>query len=195
MENKDLEVKLGNETMQKRPLVVGMGPAGMFCALILAENGYKPIIIDRGDRVTDRVAAMERFYSEHILDTESNIQFGAGGAGTFSDGKLLTRINDPKCSYVLEALVKFGAPEEITVKAKPHVGTDVLRTVVDNLLTHIERLGGEVILPLQADGTSRKRRRACRGLDEQGRFSCIFGRACARSQRARYLPHADRESV
>ena len=152
VENKDLEVKLGNETMQKRPLVVGMGPAGMFCALILAENGYKPIIIDRGDRVADRVAAMERFYSEHILDTESNIQFGAGGAGTFSDGKLLTRINDPKCSYVLEALVKFGAPEEITLKAKPHVGTDVLRTVVDNLLAHIERLGGEVIYRCRLTG-------------------------------------------
>ena len=120
--------------------------------MILAEQGYRPIIIDRGDSVADRVAAMERFYSEHILDTESNIQFGAGGAGTFSDGKLLTRINDPKCSYVLEALVKFGAPEEITVKAKPHVGTDVLRTVVDNLLAHIERLGGEVIYRCRLTG-------------------------------------------
>lgn len=145
MTTEDLEIKVGNETMQARPLVVGMGPAGMFCALILAENGYKPIIIDRGDRVADRVAALERFYSEHILDTESNIQFGAGGAGTFSDGKLLTRINDPKCAYVLETLVKFGAPEEITVKAKPHVGTDILRTVVDNILGQIEKLGGEVI--------------------------------------------------
>jgi len=141
----ELDVKIGNEMMSARPLVVGMGPAGMFCALILAENGYKPIIIDRGDSVGDRVAALERFYAEHILDTESNIQFGAGGAGTFSDGKLLTRINDPKCAYVLETLVKFGAPKEITVKAKPHVGTDVLRTVVDNILAHIEKLGGEVI--------------------------------------------------
>ena len=147
-----LEVRFGCETMQARPLVVGMGPAGMFCALILAENGYKPIIIDRGDKVADRVAAMERFYSEHILDAESNIQFGAGGAGTFSDGKLLTRINDPKCAYVLETLVKFGAPEEITVKAKPHVGTDVLRTVVDNVLSHIEKLGGEVIYRCKLTG-------------------------------------------
>jgi len=147
-----LEVRFGCETMQARPLVVGMGPAGMFCALILAENGYKPIIIDRGDSVADRVASLERFYSEHILDTESNIQFGAGGAGTFSDGKLLTRINDPKCAYVLETLVKFGAPEEITVKAKPHVGTDVLRTVVDNVLSHIEKLGGEVIYRCKLTG-------------------------------------------
>lgn len=148
----ELEIKVGDEMMQARPLVVGMGPAGMFCALILAENGYKPIIIDRGDTVTDRVAALEKFYSEHILDTESNIQFGAGGAGTFSDGKLLTRINDPKCAYVLETLVKFGAPEEITVKAKPHVGTDVLRTVVDNILGHIEKLGGEVIYRCKLTG-------------------------------------------
>lgn len=152
MEVEDLEVKVGDEAMQARPLVVGMGPAGMFCALILAENGYRPIIIDRGDRVADRVAAMERFYSEHILDTESNIQFGAGGAGTFSDGKLLTRINDPKCAYVLESLVKFGAPKEITVQAKPHVGTDVLRTVVDNLLAYIEKLGGEVIYRCKLTG-------------------------------------------
>ncbi len=144
IENESLEYKRGNEKMLGRPLVVGMGPAGMFCALILAEQGYKPIIIDRGDSVADRVAAMERFYSTHVLDTESNVQFGAGGAGTFSDGKLLTRINDPKCSYVLDTFARFGAPEEIRIKAKPHIGTDVLREVVDNILSEIERLGGEV---------------------------------------------------
>lgn len=140
-----LAVERGKEKMSAPPLVVGMGPAGMFCALILAENGYRPVIIDRGDKVEDRVAALEKFYSTHILDGESNIQFGAGGAGTFSDGKLLTRINDPKCSYVLETFAKFGAPEEITVKAKPHIGTDILRKVVDNILSRIEELGGKVI--------------------------------------------------
>ncbi len=141
----ELEVKMGSEKMSSRPLVVGMGPAGLFCALVLAENGYRPIIIDRGDCIRDRVSAVDRFCTEHVLDTESNIQFGAGGAGTFSDGKLLTRINDPKCSYVLETLRRFGASDEVTVKAKPHIGTDVLRVVVDNMLSHIERLGGEVI--------------------------------------------------
>ena len=141
----ELEVKKGSEKMRARPLVVGMGPAGLFCALVLAENGYRPIIIDRGDCIKDRVASVERFCRERVLDTESNIQFGAGGAGTFSDGKLLTRINDPKCSYVLETLRRFGASEDVTVKAKPHVGTDVLRAVVDNMLSHIEKLGGEVI--------------------------------------------------
>lgn len=141
----ELLVKHGNARMTSRPLVVGMGPAGLFCALILAENGYRPIIIDRGDSIQDRVSAVDRFYSQRVLDTESNIQFGAGGAGTFSDGKLLTRINDPKCSYVLDTLRRFGAPADITVKAKPHIGTDILRDVVDNILSEIKRLGGDVI--------------------------------------------------
>jgi len=145
IETSELRVERGNEKMTARPLVVGMGPAGLFCALILAENGYRPIIIDRGDSVADRVEAHTRFCKERILDTESNIQFGAGGAGTFSDGKLLTRINDEKCSYVLQTLRRFGAPEEVTVKAKPHVGTDILRLVVDNVLCEIEKLGGKVI--------------------------------------------------
>ena len=145
IEQGELQIKTGSEKMSARPLVVGMGPAGLFCALILAENGYRPIIIDRGDCVADRVNAHARFCSERVLDPESNIQFGAGGAGTFSDGKLLTRINDAKCSYVLETLRRFGAPDEVTVKAKPHIGTDILRRVVDNILCEIERLGGEVI--------------------------------------------------
>ena len=145
IEKSELTVTRGGEKMTARPLVVGMGPAGLFCALILAENGYRPIIIDRGDCVADRVKAHSRFCTEKVLDAESNIQFGAGGAGTFSDGKLLTRINDAKCSYVLESLRRFGAPDEVTVKAKPHIGTDILRVVVDNILSEIERLGGEVI--------------------------------------------------
>ena len=141
----ELLITTGKESMNARPLVVGMGPAGLFCALILAENGYRPIIIDRGDSIADRARSVERFCTERVLDTESNIQFGAGGAGTFSDGKLLTRINDPKCTYVLETLRRFGAPDEVTVKAKPHIGTDILRNVVDNMLGHIEMLGGSVI--------------------------------------------------
>ena len=143
--NLDIEFEYGDREMSARPMVVGMGPAGMFCGLILAEQGYRPIIIDRGDCVADRVMAVDRFYSDGRLDIDSNIQFGAGGAGTFSDGKLLTRINDEKCSYVLDTFKKFGAPEDITLKAKPHIGTDILRKVVDNILKRIEELGGEVI--------------------------------------------------
>ena len=145
LSQEELVVYKGNEKSEYRPLIVGMGPAGLFCALVLAENGYRPIIIDRGDCIAQRVASVEKFYGERVLDGESNIQFGAGGAGTFSDGKLLTRINDPKCSYVIETLRRFGAPDEITVKAKPHIGTDVLRKVVDNILSYIEKLGGDVI--------------------------------------------------
>lgn len=165
-----LEFQHGGEKMSARPLVVGMGPAGMFCALILAEQGYRPIIIDRGDKVDDRVAAMERFYTSHVLDTESNVQFGAGGAGTFSDGKLLTRINDPRCSYVLDTLVRFGAPEEIKIKAKPHIGTDVLRKVVDNLLSEIGRLGGEVIYRCRLDDLRERADGTVLALTSKGEF-------------------------
>ena len=147
----DLEIGEIKDPPTLPPLVVGMGPAGLFSALLLAENGYNPIIIDRGDSVANRVAAVEKFYSTGVLDTESNIQFGAGGAGTFSDGKLLTRINDPLVNYVLERLHSFGAPDEIMTRAKPHIGTDKLRLVVQNLLDRIESLGGKVIYRCKLD--------------------------------------------
>ena len=134
----------GEESLGARPLVVGMGPAGLFAALLLARNGYAPILIDRGASVEERVRDVERFRDTGVLDTESNIQFGAGGAGTFSDGKLVTRINDSRCGFVLQTLCEFGAPADITVKAKPHVGTDRLRGVVSAMLAEIERLGGSV---------------------------------------------------
>ncbi len=146
-----LEIPLGNERLNVPPLVVGMGPAGMFAALILARAGYAPILIDRGGSVAERVKDVERFRNNGILDTECNVQFGAGGAGTFSDGKLITRISDPRCGFVLQSLVDFGAPEEILVKAKPHVGTDLLRVVVSNILAEIERLGGKVIYRCRMD--------------------------------------------
>ena len=139
-----MAVERGTEPLTARPLVVGMGPAGMFCALVLAECGYAPILIDRGDDVAGRVRAVDTFYATGMLDTRSNIQFGAGGAGTFSDGKLITRVGDEKCGYVLRRLAEFGAPEEIITQARPHIGTDILRDVVHNLLTHIEQSGGEL---------------------------------------------------
>ena len=145
------QVKIGSAPMGERPLVVGMGPCGMFAALLLAENGYRPILIDRGASVADRVREVERFYREKTLNPATNIQFGAGGAGTFSDGKLVTRINDPCCNYVLQRLCDFGAPSEVLTKAKPHVGTDVLRDVVENLLKRIEALGGTLIYNCRLD--------------------------------------------
>ena len=143
---------IGNEPMTAPPLVVGMGPAGLFCSLLLAENGYAPIIIDRGDSVSIRRKKHEEFVQFGILDEESNIQFGAGGAGTFSDGKLLSRINDSHIGYVLQRFCEFGAPEEILTAAKPHIGTDLLCGIVDRMLARIEELGGTVRYRCRMDG-------------------------------------------
>lgn len=150
-----LSLPHGDRPLPGRPLVVGMGPAGLFCAYLLAREGYAPILLDRGDCVSDRIRAVETFYSERRLDTESNIQFGAGGAGTFSDGKLLTRIGDTRCAFVLETLRNMGAPADITLQAKPHVGTDVLRTVVQTMLDTIVTMGGELHYRCRLDGFER----------------------------------------
>ena len=142
----------GDAPLTAPPLVVGMGPAGLFAALMLAQHGYRPVIIDRGDSVADRVKSVEHFYSTQELDTDSNVQFGAGGAGTFSDGKLMTRIHDPKCTYVLQTMVEHGAPADVMLLSKPHVGTDMLRNVVDSMLAKIRALGGQVIYRCRLDG-------------------------------------------
>ena len=135
----------GTVPIKNPPVVVGSGPAGMFCALMLAEEGYRPIVIERGGSIKERLSKVSRFNKERILDENTNIQFGAGGAGTFSDGKLVTRTNDPLISYVLSRLVDFGAPESIKYIAKPHIGTDVLSPLVDGILERITELGGKVI--------------------------------------------------
>lgn len=134
----------GSCRMEKRPVVAGFGPAGMFAALLLAQMGLRPIVLERGGDVDSRKAAVERFWRDGVLNMENNVQFGEGGAGTFSDGKLTTRIKDPRCRKVLEELVAAGAPEEILYETKAHIGTDLLRDVVKNIRKEIERLGGEV---------------------------------------------------
>lgn len=134
----------GERMPEKRPVVVGFGPAGMFAGLLLAEMGLRPIILERGGDVDSRREAVECFWSTGKLDTENNVQFGEGGAGTFSDGKLTTRIKDPRCRKVLEEMVDAGAPEEILYDAKPHIGTDLLRSVVKQIREKIISLGGEV---------------------------------------------------
>ena len=135
----------GSEAMDSPIVVVGSGPCGLFAALLLAEAGFKPILIERGGSVKERQRCIDAFKTTRVLDTNTNIQFGAGGAGTFSDGKLITRINDRMSSYVLRRFVEFGAPEEILYNAKPHVGTDVLSVVVDRMLDRITSLGGQVL--------------------------------------------------
>lgn len=140
----ELSSPVGDIPFSSPPIVVGFGPAGMFAALYLAEHGCRPIVLERGEPVEKRTAQVETFWKTGELLENSNVQFGEGGAGTFSDGKLTTRIHDPRCDYVLERFVSFGAPKEILVKAKPHIGTDLLRGIVRSIRERILELGGEI---------------------------------------------------
>lgn len=143
-EEREYTLAYGTQALQGRPVVVGFGPAGMFAGLLLARNGYCPLVLERGGDVDARVHAVEGFWQSGTLDTSTNVQFGEGGAGTFSDGKLTTRIGDPRCAWVLRELVRFGAPSEILYKAKPHIGTDLLRGIVKAIRQEIQALGGEI---------------------------------------------------
>ncbi len=140
----DEPLKTGTETPRGRIVVVGLGPAGLFAAQLLAQHGYAPLVLERGDAVELRTERVERYWTTGELDEHSNVMFGEGGAGTFSDGKLTSRSKDSRGEAVLNTLVRFGAPEEIAVAAKPHIGTDRLRGVVSAMRREIERLGGEV---------------------------------------------------
>ena len=133
-----------DKNAEKRPVVIGFGPAGMFAALILANAGLRPVVLERGEDAASRNAKVEQFFATGKLDTKSNVQFGEGGAGTFSDGKLNTGVNNPRIGWILHQFVRFGARENILYDAKPHVGTDVLLTVVQNLRQRVINLGGDV---------------------------------------------------
>lgn len=171
LEGSDLDIKYGDKTAQYRPLIVGFGPAGMFCALCLAENGYRPIVIERGGDIAQRNKAVKLFRENGILDTENNVQFGAGGAGTFSDGKLVTRINDKKCRYVLETYHKHGAPDNILVNAKPHIGTDNLGKIVSSIENKIRSLGGEVYFNTRFERSYKKNNGIC-VVTNNGEYMC-----------------------
>ena len=136
----------GSEKLEHRPVIVGTGPAGLFCGLMLARAGYRPILLERGEAARKRKETVDRFWNGGALAPNSNVQFGEGGAGTFSDGKLNTLVKDPagRGRLVLQTFVQAGAPEEILYWNKPHLGTDVLISVVEHIRKEIESLGGEV---------------------------------------------------
>ena len=136
----------GNEKLKSRPVVVGCGPAGLFCAYFLAEYGYRPVLLEQGAPVEERQKDVEEFWKTGVLKPDSNVQFGEGGAGTFSDGKLNTLIKDPvgRNRKVLEIFVENGAPKDILYVNKPHIGTDILQTVIRNMRERILVWGGEI---------------------------------------------------
>lgn len=150
--NKDVKISDFSENLTiprlnaaKRPVIVGFGPAGMMAALWMARAGMRPIIVERGKCVEEREEDVRRFHESGVFEAESNVCFGEGGAGTFSDGKLTTGISDPRIRFVLKEFIKAGAPEEIYYEAHPHVGSDKLRIVVKNIREEIKSLGGEVL--------------------------------------------------
>ena len=150
------------------PVVVGFGPAGMFAALVLAQSGAKPIVVERGRDVDRRTADVHRFWTDGALDTRSNVQFGEGGAGTFSDGKLNTGTKDSRQRKVLEEFVAHGAPADILCNAKPHIGTDKLRVTVKNIREKIISLGGRVLFETKLVGLETKDSRICAVTVEHG---------------------------
>lgn len=155
--------KHSGETLSQRPVIIGAGPAGLFCAYELVRAGYAPILLERGKCVEERTEDVRRFWESGILDTESNVQFGEGGAGTFSDGKLNTLVKDRfgRSRHVLETFVEFGADAKILYDAKPHIGTDVLSQVIANMRTYLIENGADIRFSTQVtdfsieDGTLR----------------------------------------
>lgn len=132
------------------PIIIGAGPAGLFCALTLIDNGIKPIIVEQGKEVNKREQDVNLFFKEGILNTSSNVQFGEGGAGTFSDGKLTTNLHTPLCKKVIDEFIKFGAPDQIAYINKPHIGTDNLVTIVANMRNYIIQNGGKFLFNTKA---------------------------------------------
>ena len=146
---------IGTKPLEERPVIVGTGPCGLFAGYLLADAGFRPILLERGQNVDRRKKDVDLFWQTGALDPDSNVQFGEGGAGTFSDGKLNTLVKDKdgRNRKVLEIFVEAGAPKSILYDAKPHIGTDILIQVVKNMREHIISKGGEFHFSKQGDGS------------------------------------------
>ena len=170
----------GSSPLTYRPIVIGMGPSGLAAALMLAQRGYKPLVFERGCDMDMRTAHVEEFWQGGVFRPDSNVQFGEGGAGTFSDGKLTTRVNHPLLRHILQTLVDAGAPKEILYAYNPHVGTDILRRVVKNMRHMIELAGGTVcfqscVTDIKRDDTGKIRAVVVNGKTEYPADVVIMG--------------------
>ena len=170
--NTKIVIPHGEKRLEHRPVVVGLGPAGLFAAYVLAKHGYRPLVLERGGDLDERDKVVDAFWKGGALDTDCNIQFGEGGAGAYSDGKLTTRIGDELCGLVTEVFLQHGAPAEIAWKQKPHVGTDLLRGVITSIRKEIESLGGEVHFNTALTGLEQKNGHITGIFTTDGPFAC-----------------------
>ncbi len=183
----------GSEKLMERPVIVGLGPAGLFAGIKLAKEGYRPIILEQGEAMVERDQSVDRFMQMGILNPLSNIQFGEGGAGAYSDGKLTTRIKDPRVHEVLDILIHHGAPDEIAYQAKPHVGTDLLKGIVVDMRKEIIALGGEIHFNTKFTGMTLKNGKLVGVKTSEGDLPCeILLLALGHSARQTYEMLFDR---